>query len=1027
MCKKRLSRAFLASTFYPITSVLTLALLTPDAVLASNLKESSSIHALAFQEVVSGTIKGATGPLAAVTISVKEDPKIISSTDENGAFSINAKVGQTLIISAVGYEKVERKIESNNMNIDLEESVNSLDEVVVVGYGIQQKKESLTGALQNVSGQKLRDVTTPSVENMLNGKAAGVYVAPSTGRPGTRGAVVIRGQASVNGVTSPLWVIDGVIVGYSPGDLNPDDIANLTVLKDAASTSLYGSQGANGVVVVTTKAPRSQKMQLSYSTKLGFNQLTNGNMQMMNGAELYDYFASFQNASDIKFPRWNEELRNSNFDWWDVATRNGFTQNHNISLQGGNETLQSYLSLGYYNELGAVKGFDYDRYNIRLNTVYKPFEWLSIKPSIVAARRGTDDRQYSTGAMVTNLPWDNPYDADGNLVPHRYSGWVNNASTNYLYDLQWNKSATTNYELQGNFDFDIRLTDWLTFASVNSYRTNLYSSSGYTDPRSNGGESVLGRITEYRLDNTRRYTNQLLRFNKTWDKHAVNGIVAYEFNDFNEKIIDIYGTGFLPGFEVLDVVAKPERTKGSINEWATQSYLANANYAYDNRYLAQASFRRDGASNFGTDVKYGNFFSISGAWNIHNESWFNVDKINNLKLRAAYGSVGNKPTSLYPQYDLYAITSQSGYNGTPGALINQIGNPNLQWENTYTAGVGVDAGFFNNRLRLTADYYNKTTDNVLFQVPVTGLIGVTSIWRNVGEMQNRGYELTLGGDIIKKGDWLWSMDLNLGHNKNKLTDLYKTLQNGELISKPIIAGDNSGIAGSAQRLLEIGAPVDTYYMIEWAGVNPDNGKPMWYKDDLDAEGNVIGKSKTEKYAEGTYRKMGKAAADLFGGFGTFVAYKDFDLTANFGFSIGGQKYNYARQELDADGAYVDRNQMKLQDGWSRWEKPGDVATHPVARYNNSNNGNKASSRYLESNDFLRLRSLAVGYSFKLPQYYLSNVRVFLSGENLFTWTDYSGVDPEATINPDNGKLLETALPAVYPATRKFMFGLNVTF
>ncbi len=1026
MYKKRFSRAFIVKTMYPLTSVLTLALLQPHGLHAAS-SPTPTIHASAFQEQITGTIIGAKGPLSGVTISIKEDAKLASSTDADGKFSIQAQIGQTLIISAVGYEKVERKIDAASMTINLEESVNSLDEVVVVGYGIQQKKESLTGALQNVSGQKLRDVTTPSVENMLNGKAAGVYVAPGTGRPGTRGGVVIRGQASVNGVTSPLWVIDGVIVGYSPGDLNPDDIANLTVLKDAASTSIYGSQGANGVVVVTTKAPRAQKMQLSYSAKVGFNDLTTGNLQMMNGAELYDYYSSFSNAADIKFPRWSPDLRNSDFDWWNLATRKGFTQNHNIALQGGNETLQSYLSLGYYNELGAVKGFEYDRYNVRLNTVYKPFEWLTIKPSIVGARRGTDDSQYSTTAMVSNLPWDSPYDADGNLVPHRYSGWVNNASTNYLYDLQWNHTNESNYELMGNFDFDVRLTDWLTFSSINNYRTNLFSRSGYTDPRSNDGQSVLGRLSEYRLENNRRYTNQILRFNKTWDKHAFNGIVAYEFNDFGEKIVDVYGTGFIPGYEVLDVVSKPERTKGSLTEWATQSYLTNMNYAYDNRYLAQVSFRRDGASNFGDDVKYGNFFSVSGGWNIHNEAWFDVSKVNSLKLRAAYGSVGNKPTSLYPQYDLYSISNASGYNGVPGALLNQIGNPGLKWENTYTAGVGIDAAFFNNRLRVSADYYDKNTDNVLFQVPVTGLIGVTSIWRNVGKMNNRGYELTVGGDIIKNEDLLWSMDLSLGHNKNKLTDLYKTLQNGELISKPIIAGDNSNIAGSAQRLLEIGAPVDSYYLIEWAGVNSDTGKPMWYKLDKDADGNVTGKSTTENYAAASYQRVGKAAPDLFGGFGTSLAYKNFDLNANFGFSIGGQKYNYARQEIDADGTYTDRNQMKLMEGWSRWEKPGDVATHPVARYGNKDNGNKASTRYLESNDYLRLRSLALGYNLKLPQYYLNNVRLFVSAENLFTITNYSGVDPEATINPDNGRLMETAVPSVYPATRKFMFGLNVTF
>src|SRR5690606_21400388 len=338
-----------------------------------------------------------------------------------------------------------------------------------------------------------RDITNPSVENMLNGKVAGAFVSPGSGRPGSGGAVVIRGQATLNGTTSPLWVIDGVIVGSGAGDLNPDDIETMTVLKDAASTAIYGSQGANGVVVVTTKRAKAGVTNINVSTRMGFNQLTNGNLKVMNGEELYDYYAAFANANEISFPRWKPELRNSNFDWWDLATQSRFVQNHNVSISSGTEKLRSFLSVGMYDEKGAVKGYDYRRYNVRLNQEYKPFEWLTIKPSIVGARRGIEDREYSVTAMYSNLPWDSPFDPDGNLVGHRSSSWVNSASTNYLYDLQWNKSAATNYELMGNLDFVVQLTDWLTFNSVNNYRYINYGSSGYTYPRSNGGLSVQGR------------------------------------------------------------------------------------------------------------------------------------------------------------------------------------------------------------------------------------------------------------------------------------------------------------------------------------------------------------------------------------------------------------------------------------------------------------------------------------------------------------------------------------------------------
>ena len=946
-----------------------------------------------------------------------------SITNFDGEYELTAPIGSTLSISFIGYKSIEVKATGGLQTIKLDEDSEALDEVIVVGY-TTQRKESLTGSMNNIKSEKLKDITTPSVENLLNGKVPGVYVAPGSGQPGSSGAVVIRGQATLNGTTSPLWVIDGVIVGSDAGQLNPADIESMTILKDAASTAIYGSQGANGVIVVTTKSGRAEKMTIEASVKLGVSSLNNGNLEVMNGAELYDYYASFQNANEISFPRWNKDLRDSNFSWWDLATQNGLTQEYNVSLRGGNEKMQSYLSVGYYDEEGAVKGYDYSRYNFRLKTTYKPFDWLTIKPALSGSLRNIDDRQYSVTAMYSMLPWDSPYDKDGNLVPHRYSGWVNTQQTNYLYDLQWNYSESKYYEFMGSLDFDIKITDWLTFSSVNNYKYINSTSHGYSDPRSSSGENVNGRLTEWRAEVTRRYTNQKLLINKDFGKHSISGLIAYEFNDSYYKNLDVYGTGFVPGFEVLDVVSKPERTKGGINEWATQSYFTQWKYVYDGKYIAEASIRRDGASNLGTNAKYGNLLSGSVGWIISREDWFDVDWIDNLKLRGGYGTVGNRPSSLYPQYDLYSVSSS--YNENSGALISVIGNKDLTWEKTYTTSIGLDAALFNNRLRFTFDFYSKDTDNILYNVPVTGLTGVTSVYRNIGKMKNTGYEISLGGDIISTKDWFWNVELNIGHNSNKLKDLYKQKDtDGSYVVKPVIISDGSSIAGTAQRILEIGYPVDTYYLKEWAGVNPENGAPMWYKDTKDSEGNVTGRETTSNYAEAGYYKCGSAAPDLFGGFSTTLTWKGFELNAVFGYSIGGKIYNYSRQEYDSDGTYTDRNQMKLKDGWSRWEKPGDIATHPVAKYNNQDKGNSASSRYLEDSDYLKLRSLTLGYNFKLPQWGIQNLRVFMNAENLFTITDYSGVDPE--IPASDGSVMGTAGPAVYPSVRKYMFGLNLTF
>lgn len=971
------------------------------------------------QKLKGQVIDATTGePVIGVNVLVKGTTNG-TITDIDGKYELNAPAGAILQISFIGYKTVEIAATTSEQTIKLHEDTETLDEVVVVGYGVQ-KKESLTGAMSTLKENRLKDVTTPTVENMLNGKVSGVYVAPGSGQPGSNGAVQIRGRATLSGSTSPLWVIDGVIVGEDPGVLNPSDIENMTILKDAASTAIYGSQGANGVIIVTTKMGKSEKMKINASVKLGVSTMTNGKMEVMNGAELYDYYASFPNQEDIKFSRWNPELRNANFDWGELASQAGFTQDYNISLSGGNEKMSSYFSLGYYSEEGTVKGYKYDRYSFRYRSNYKPFSWLTIKPNISGSMKNTDDSQYDYTAKYTMFPWDSPYDEDGNLVPDRYSGWVDSSDLNYLNSISYgNHTARKTYEFSGNFDFDIKITDWLTFTSVNNYRWTGNFQSTYTDPRTDSASGVQGRVEEEQTNNIQRYTNQYLTFNKMFGKHSVQALLAYEFMDTSAKVINAKGTGIVSGFEVLDATATPEEVGGNLTEWAKQSVFAKANYTYDNRYLAEVSLRRDGASNFGDDKKYGNFFSISAGWNINREKWFKADWVDVLKLRASYGSVGNIPYSKYPQYGLYSVSSN--YNGIPAILISQVGNKDLTWEQTYTAGVGIDANFFNNRLRFVFDYYNKYTSNILYQVPVSGLTGITSRWQNVGEMRNSGIEITIGGDIIRTKDWLWSLDLNMGYNKNKLEKLYGDDPNMMIIGG---GGNDTSIAGAAEKVLKVGYSTDRYYLREWAGVDPKNGAPLWYKNDGSGE-------TTSNYSEAKQVMTEATSPKLFGGFNTSLTWKNIDLNASFGFSLGGKIYNYSRQEYDSDGAYTDRNQMKLIDGWSRWEKEGDIATHPAASYGNKSNSNKASTRYLEDGDYLKLRSLSIGYNLDLSKYYIQNMRIYFTAENVFTLTGFSGIDPEVPAYYDETtgtyKSIGTAGANLYPSTRKFMFGINLTF
>lgn len=970
---------------------------------------------------IKGTVYDETGTtVIGATVIVKADPSRGTVTNADGAFSIRAKAGEVLVISYVGYQSAEQPAK-DGMVVHLSPDSELLDELVVVGYTVQ-RKESLTGSLQSISADDLKTTTTPSVTNMLSSKAPGVNVAPGSGQPGASGAVVIRGKSTINGSTAPLWVIDGVIVGSDPGALNPSDIESMTILKDAASTAVYGSQGANGVIVITTKGAKSGKLKVDLAMHGGVTSLNKGNLRMMNGQELYDYYNSFSNREEIKFARWNEKLRNDNFDWWDFATQPGVIQNYNLNLSGGSDNISTRASLGYYDEKGAVKGYDFKRYNFSLKSTYRLWDSrVTISPYISGARQETDDRQYSVGAMYSMLPWDSAVMEDGSPTPHRYQGWVNSNSTNYFYDLQWDKSASTYYELSGNLDFDIKILDWLTFSSVNNYRYGNSSSTGYGDPRSSGSEGVKGRVTEYRSDYSRRYTNQLLRFNWSQDNHYLNGILAYEFNDYKGRHIDVAGTGLVAGFETLNTTTKPEKAKGTLSEWAVQSVFTNLNYSYADRYLAQLSLRRDGASNFGSNARYGNFFSVSAGWNIHNEAFFNLEQVNNLKLRIAYGSVGNRPNALYPQYNLY--TAQATYNGVSGLLINQIGNPDLTWEKTYTTGIGLDLGLWD-RVSLSVDLYDKNTSDLLYAISIPGVNGVTNIWKNVGAVRNRGIEATLDADLISTKDWRWSVSLNIGHNRNKVEALYGTPdpKTGEV--PPIIIGGGAGISGEASRILKVGENADTWYLPEWAGVDPKTGAPQWYKNTLKEDG-TRSRELTSNYAEAENVMTGAFTPDFFGGLSTNLAWKNLDLNAVFGFSYGGQLYNYTRMEYDSDGAYTDRNQMKLMKGWNRWQKEGDEATHPKAVYENKSGSNKTSSRYLEDGSFFKLRSLTLGYNFNnLEKYKIQNVRLFITGENLFTLTKYSGVDPEL---PASGGSIIGTTTTVYPSTRKFTLGVNLSF
>ncbi|WP_335966556.1 TonB-dependent receptor [Galbibacter sp. PAP.153] len=950
---------------------------------------------------VTGTVTDSeTGmPIPGANVMVKNTTKGVV-TDFDGNYAIDVNANATLVFTYIGYKEQEAAVGSQSVvDVTMTVSASELDEVVVVAYGTQTKEE-VTAAVATVSGKELTDVTTPDVSTMLQGKVAGVQVVQSSGQPGSVPDVRIRGISSIDGRVSPLWVVDGVIMHGTP-NLNPNEIESISVLKDASATSLYGSRGANGVVVVTTKRAKSGRSEITLSTRTGFSNFNHGNFEVMNSQQMYGYYQAFGDSFNKEDNPWfNEELLQRDYNWLDNGTQTGVVQDHNIVFTSGSEKSNTYISLGYYDETGTIKGYDFDKLSFRINQDLNFGDRLKISPKIGVNYNTVENRQHSLYAMQTYMPWDYPYNDEGNIVNPQENGvpWIGRDKSNYLYDLQWNYSNSQELNLLANFDFEFKITDRLKFISTNGYTLYRYDSKSYTDPASNSGLADDGRLYQYTSRRITRFTNQMLKYANLWGKHNFTALAAYEYNDYVYDDFSATGAGIVSGTEILNNAANPKDIGGLKNDYALQSFLFNTNYDYDDRYMVQLSIRRDGASNFGSNNQYGTFYSASAGWNIHNEDFFNIEAINELKLRGSYGAVGNRPSSLYPQYDLYSLSNT--YNGVPVTTPSQLGNEDVGWEKSYQTNLGLDISFLN-RIGLTFDYYSKDTSDLLYYVSIPDVTGYSGYWENIGGVKNSGFEIFLDADIISTEDFLWSFNFNIGINRNEITELYE--------GEPIIRGN---------KRLNVGQDINTWFMRKWAGVDPENGDPLW--EVVNEETGEI--TTTNNWNEASQQEVGTSTPDYYGGFGTAFTYKGISLSANFAFSNDNLIYNYSRELYDADGAYPTYNQQVLDNGWSRWQEPGDQATHPRPVYGGNNLSNKTSSRYLEDGSYLRMRNIRLGYTFSPDWIHtigMSNLNIYLSGDNLWTITDYSGMDPEVGVDGTNDTR--------YPVSKRLTIGLTASF
>ncbi|SER98996.1 SusC/RagA family TonB-linked outer membrane protein [Pedobacter rhizosphaerae] len=985
--------------------------LTPDNPLKKNNAQSLISSKLADKNLINSfadiTVKGkitdSAGPVPGASITLKSNPSIGTSTDGSGNFVITVPADGILVIKSIGYKTLEVPVQNKtSINIKLEEENNSLSDVVVVGYS-SKKQGELSSSVTVLSAEKLKGVATNDVVNMIQGKAPGVVVSSGSGDPTSAPKINIRGISSINGGTAPLLVVDGNILGAYGSEgatYSPNDVESVTILKDAAATGLYGSRAGSGVIIVTTKSGKAGESKIEFNSVVGFNTPSNGKFHLMDSQQLYDYQKTFSNP--------NPSVLNTNTNWWDLATRTGMTQNYTVSASGGSEKMKYYISGNYYREQGTVVNNDKNAYNLRanLNGQLTP----KLKLSLLLNGVFTKDN-YQTGNTLgdayLNLPYDPAYNPDGTPVDPRITPtWLGRDIENFLHSTQYNFSNARSLNLSADLNLDYNIAKHLTFSSYN--RTTFFNSFSvdYYDKRTKEGGSTNGALynsTDYK---NRLLSSNRLKYENSFGAHHLTALAVGEAEKSYYDVASLNGKNLPAGRPVMstatDIISNPS---GGLNEYNFSKYLSQVDYDYAGKYFAVASFVHENSSRFGLNNSGGDFYQLGASWILSNEQFLKgIKPISFLKLRASYGTTGNAEIGDYPSLGLYAIDASASYGGVPGARPSQKGNPDLTWEKQKTTNLGFDIGFWN-RIDLSVDVYDKRSNALLFQVPLPSTEGYSYIFQNVGALKNRGLEFNLTTKNFT-GEFTWETNLNMAFNRNTILQL---------------TDNKDAISPGGSQPKAIGRDIYDWKMPIWAGVDPNNGDPLWEKVIVDADG-VEHIAVTNTYAQATRQYTGTSATPKFtGGFTNTFGYKGLTLSAFFNFVYGNEIYNNSRAYFDNDGLYESYNAMVLQSGWSRWSKIGDVATHPKPVLGGNHDSNQQSSRYLEDGSYIRLRNITLGYQIPaswLSKIKISSARIFVSGDNLWTATRFTGVDPEVDLSSGISSFK-------YPISKKVLFGINV--
>ncbi len=938
------------------------------------------------------------------------------------------------VLFFIGHGALAQKVKKDTA------STKDIDEVVVVGY-VKKSVAQLTGSSTTLKGSDIDTPSAISVDQALQGKVPGVVVNTSSGSPGAFQDIRIRGVGSFTASNAPLFVIDGVPmvnINNSPlnldkttnvttlsalASLNNDDIESLTVLKDAASTAIYGARGSNGVIVITTKRGKKGKTEFDMSTTVGFQNEAYNKMNMLSGKQrlelLTEAVANSLNLSkDLAF----ERIKSNNigrynlwdgkeYNWKDLLTRkNAGLYVVNLSAKGGDDKSTFYTSLGYNktepisiaNPFERITGiFNYTRKltdKVNFDTSING-SWLTQNPILEGGSFFSNP--YLTRVLLT--PWARPYNADGSYNIDNFSQMTSIANTLYTQknNINWNKQMRAlinnkvDYKILKNLTYTTRLNIDYMF---NDYKN--YNNRNHGDGRNNNGSADRRNTQNFNWASI----NQL-NFVERFGDHRLDVSAFFEYQENQRDFLRATGQNFpTDGLTNLDNASANYRVESNYEDWKNASYFGVLNYSFANKYILDATIRREGSSRFSPGKRFGTFWSVGAGWNIHKENF--VPKFfNELKLRTSYGLTGNSGVDIN-SYQA-TLSYDVAYDGNGGSYVTNFGNPNLTWEKNKTFDVGIDFSIWNSRISGSVDYYNKKTYDLLQNVPLSRTTGFTIQAQNVGSMRNSGIEASLNVQIINSKDFSWSIFGSIATVKNEILKLAPSV-NGVPIDL---------YAGSVYKKSEEGRALHSWYMPTWAGVNTQTGAPEWYINGVDGD-------KTSDYNKAQRTFQGTAIPKYTGGFGTNISYKNVFLNTSFYYSGGHKIYEQFAQFYYRTNSFTLATYNGSEDLMGRWQKPGDITDIPKLALNGQDNFDAVSSRYLYKGDFIRLKDITLGYS--LPRDFVNSIgvtglKLTVRGTNLWTYTFDRNLkfDPEVDINGYSN--LTT------PPVKSVMFGVNVQF